>query len=332
MAFTRKQIENEWAPDSFAGTFQVFPADAFTGSVVTRTFKWPANEVDRPIYQLLQQVLGYAIVSNGVLERNLPWVDFIFNHLVASRVDLIAQNYRGQDPESDAFAGESLTRAPLASANLYKWYKARVHFQEPRFKLGDRLGVEGSDATDWQRGVVPAAGETQRFCYKTVRPGASYVTVKPGSFQWSAASGFTGADLDLKESTAIPYDFNDIIVTWLGVPNNGVPFAAIRNCRNKVNADHEFLPDLPPSGDYDPETLQFYTHQIIPGFFPDGGRCSHLMYHFKEKPFRPEATDGGWNFLPYPGTGTEYRVLRKGDTSKGIFETADFSTLFQMAT
>lgn len=329
MAFTRKQIENEWAPDSFMGTIQWLPPDAFTGSATTRTFKWPGNSTDPTFSQLVTQVLGYSANTLGTLERFLPWVDFTFTHLVASRIDLVPVSYQGMDAASDPFDGESLTRAPLSSANVYKWYKARVHFQEPKFKLGDRLGTAGSDMEDWQTGVTPS-WETMRFCYKTITPGVSWVTVKPGAFQWDSTTGFTGADADLKDPLSIPYNFNDVIVTWLGVPNSGVPKTAIDNCRNKVNADYVFLPDLPPPEEYQVETLQLYTHKIIPSFYPNGERCSHVIYHFKEKPYRSGSTTGGWNYFPYPGTGTEYKVVRKGDTSKGPFETANFADLFLM--
>src|SRR5438132_4689873 len=113
-------LENEFVPGNLIGSFQWMPPEAFRPSTTVRNFKVPFDHTQENaagrIADILATYLGYATLDDeseyGPLVRVLPFVDFHFTHLVASRCDLHTMSYRGEDPDTDP---DNLP--PMASAN-----------------------------------------------------------------------------------------------------------------------------------------------------------------------------------------------------------------------
>lgn len=332
--------ETELAPGQIIGSFQVLPPDAFCGSTVVRSYQVPFMNpglaTDDPKTALgylgpfISQVLGYATYDEGGFTRVLPWVDFHFRHMVASRVDIGTRVYGGLDESTNP---EELP--PLSSSNLYKYLTMQVHFASPRFRLGERF------ASNSQYGVTPEF-ETSRFFMAEIKRGIKYFTSKPGVYQWILGSD---SHADILFDVPLPQPFEDIILTWLALPPSAIPFSALDRCRNKTNYDVVVLPDIPKLTSDNlayQESLVLHTYQIIPDYFPNGDECAHLQMVLKHRPSFIRGPNNeiietfGWNGFVYPGDGTYKRVRRKGSTSDdptdpgyiGLFPFADFDGLF----
>lgn len=316
--------ENELASGDFSGSFQIYPAEAFRQSITTRTFMVPFDDplaAYGTLPQRIERKLGTATCDlqseDREIVRFLPEVDFHFRHLVAARVDFKALAYRGLAPLDHIYPEpDAGTLPPMASSNLYEWLMLRVHYAYPRFRLGDRVSKTS------QQGERPDF-EQDRFCTKEVKAGITYVTVRPGPFEWDDNS-LSAKQKEINFPIPQVESYADLLVMWLGVPFNAMPTTAIDCCLGRINGDEntldqQRLPDIPPPGLYDPETLLLQTYSYIDDAFADQNvagdpsRLVHILYHFKHRnvPY-------GWNGYIFPGTATYKRVKRKGDGT-GLF-------------
>lgn len=346
--------ENELAPGRLIGTFQSFPSDAFRNSTTIRQYLIPfvfptpiGGEGDEgqpegfPEAELLSgtylsrvmaNILGSCRYRNidgvATFTRLLPWTDFHFRHHVAARVDLNTVCYRGMEPDSEGPQTAVPTLPPVKSSNLWKWMIATVHFSAPRFYLGDRIEPDSQTGVN----LGPFGSEVVRFCTKEVKSGISYVTAKPGLFRWEIEAPITADTADILFSIPQVESFEDIVVWWLGVPPDAVPYTAIAKCKGRTNDSSVQLHPVPPPEEYPSESLVLHTHNFIDDYFPNGDRCVHIQYVFKHR-LIPVGTNGallgGWNHLLYPGTAEYRKVQRKGDTTKGLFEKANYIELFR---
>lgn len=339
--------ETELAPGKLLGSFQTYLAEAFCSATTVRTFKIPFYEhSDTSSRQrigvpgtLAGQILGYTTYDTesdppGGFQRILPWVDFHLRHHVAARVDISTMAYRGLDDGTD-----TATLPPMQSGNVYKFLIAQVHFAAPKFRLGNRVTPTS------QYGELNPATETSRFFCAEIKNGIQYSTVAPGPYQW--AGTHTGQQILFDVPAAIP--FQDIIVTWLGLPASAVPLTALSNCLGRCNREPVLVPNFPRIvlGDtYDSEQLVLHTYNQIPDYFPNGDEMCHLQMVFKARIANngkltfPDRIEYGWNHFLYPGTAGTFttpgyeRVKRVGGPDypdpnyAGLFETANFDDLF----
>jgi hypothetical protein len=351
--------ESELAPGRLLGSFQCIPADAFRNSTTIRQYLIPfvfpqplgaelpgdpgeAEDEGQPetftedeiltgtyLSRVMTNILGSAryrkVGGVPTFTRLLPWTDFHFRHHVAARVDINTVCYRGMEPDSEGPQTAVPTLPPVKSSNLWKYVIATVHFAAPRFYLGDRI------EPDSQTGENPPI-ESERYCTKEVKSGISYVTARPGLFQWEVEAPVTQDTADILFAIPQVESFEDVIVWWLGVPPNAAPYTAIAKCKGKTNDSSLPLHPVPPPTEYPAESLVLHTHNFIDDYFPNGDRCVHIQYIFKHR-LVPVGTNntliGGWNYLLYPGTAEYRKVLRKGDTTQGLFLESNFYDLFR---
>jgi hypothetical protein len=274
-----------------------------------------------------QNYLGYTIApGDKTLHRFLPYNDGDDPNLVCTSVEVKGLQYVGQTDNSET--------APMLTANKFQFAELTVTFETVRYNLGTLANPD--DPVTPQLGVTPA-DETDRYCIKRIHPGHEYVTAKSGVFVWSntALTGVDGSpptgDAGIKVPFPLPeiLPYQEIDVTWLDIPIEAYPVAAIVDCLGKVNDDSLNLPGFPPPQTYDAETIYLRNVSEEEMFFPDGSLGFNITYHFKFRPVKNTAQFGyesGWNAFPAPN-GTFRRLYRK-KTSDGPFLLTDFSQLF----
>jgi hypothetical protein len=291
--------ENETAPGEFVGVFER------TGTHILRSYLVPWDNY----FVHVQRFLGFSRMNGGTLERLLPYTDYQHRNMHCTRVEVRGVGYRG---------GEVADQIPLTSTNVYRWARLICQFSTIPYHLGKRTNFSGeysiqAGGEDENLGTQPDV-ETQRYCFKEVRPAIEYVTTKPGFLVWED----TGADINFP----VPFmqSFEDVTVTWYDLPREAFPYDAIAECQGKVNDDALELPGFPPPEIYPNETLLLQSHSTRLTFFPNGLEACDLTYFFKHRP------TGFNSFLDQSGT---YRQIKRKGTSTRLFAEADFKTLFQ---
>lgn len=319
-------IEENELNRTLIGSFGWLPAEAFTGTVLVRNFKWPylkkaseTGEFTSGWIGTVDSVLGYAGRSDdgSTIARSLPWTDTVLPFLCASRVDVYGLGgIKGTDPRSSP---DDLP--PLSSTVRFKHVVGSVHFCASRFKLGDR------EEPNSLVGIISSGDiESIRFATKEIRPGIEHVTGQRGAVFYDDVS-IPAASRSVPYQIPITQSFNDIIVTLYGWPIGCTPITAINECLGKVNASSVDLPDIPPPKSYGSETLLLHSYALRDDFFSIGDRCEHITYHFKHrKNTNAAGLDLGWNSAPYLGDG-EYRTIKLSNGDP-LFKTVDFLGLF----
>ncbi len=306
--------ENETAPGDLVATFER------TGNTVIRSYKVPWDNY----FVHVENFLGFSAMNGTNLDRQLPYRDFQHREMIAQRVEVRGLGYRGAD------LGD---QGPLTSANRYQWAKLTVMFGTFPFKLGDEdpdtgligIGFEGAggDILD------PPSYETQRYCFKEVRPGKEYITAKPGGLCWANDDGSDGDAINFPLPAL--QSFEDITVTWYDLPRDCFPDTAIQKCEGRVNSVDLVLPAFPPPQVYEAETIFLQTHSTKLTYFPNGLESCDLTFYFKRRsnPIEGSATRAGFNhFLRQDGNYKRLKRKGSGTPGKGLFDKDDFNELF----
>lgn len=188
--------------------------------------------------------------------------------------------------------------------------------------------------------------ELMRYVDRQQTYATEAIQLAKGAFVWKDS-----LTLPILEPTTHLFGTKELTYVWHQVPR--VPETAIQNCIGKINSQafdtqtqnngwgfEEYTAGFPagtllflaPNVVEVPQMVKFSTgNRQQQG--EDGGKTRRTAYRITYKfIYRPT----GWNFLfkgSRPGSNPAvdpgfYEVVRKNDTTKGIYETADFITLF----
>lgn len=290
-----------WAPDAsqFARTCRVMWKDRY--KFILDMLGWTSNVVDQ---------------NTGRMQRFLPEAHPVVTWAYATDCDLKA--YKGV-PSQDA-TGVMMIEERSADGSLAEpgtatgtgWAIYDVKYSAPVHAIKSDTEIQS---------------ELERFVVRDEKLTVENLRLPGQSFQWGSL-GDTGlpagtaipagiADKVIPEAATMGFPLKTLHYTWLQVPV--YPETKIDAAIGKVNAaafDTSF-------GNYPAETLLFDSVEKTRVRHATSTYYWKIVYQFR---YRPK----GWNKIWSRVGGDFFKVVRKADTSKGVYETADFDSLFKL--
>lgn len=262
----------------------------------SRTLRCPWNQRA----EFMASMLGFPTNIGPVLLRALPEVHPDYEWMRAARCELI--NGLGYPGAGSAGQLAYKVRDSQGNASNTPGYAVyRVTYRGFNYEFHQDAEAQASPI-----------GEMCRYVERLQTYAGESVTYPDGSFQWGPGEG-TFTDKTIFEAVPRNLLTKQLTYIWHQVPL--VPNTAIENCIGRVNS-------AVFDGRYPVNTLLFIAPEVEPIFDVVGNVIFNIKYQFIYR-------SDGWNKLLAPD-GRFRAVVRKADTTKSIYETADFAQLFTL--